>query len=201
MAKTKIKTEPDEEISDADLKSKVASIGEFATADPDGEGFAPGPDAPLEEGAEGDTPDESRSEDAKPKMDADMLKAHVLSIVTQVGSRGLGEIEKAAFVEEFGFWNGIMFEFLDMGGSLEQVIGKAQMKLSPVKATLIYGGATLGLIAVMRPDLVKKAISSLKPKKPGSTIVRVEEPIESQPQPENKETPTAPVEGVTEPKL
>lgn len=181
-------TEVEEAVSDKDLAGKVASIGEFATKDPDAPDDAPEIDSPDEGGEhEGD---EHPPEESRPEMDTEVLKARVLSIVSQVGSRGLGEKEKEAFIEEFGFWNGIMFEFLDMGGSLKTVMDRTQVKLSPVKATLIYAGGTLALVALMRPDLVKKAIDSVKPKKPSDRVVRTE-PAEPAQEVKQETTPAA----------
>lgn len=198
------KTEQEVELSDSELKNKVASIGDFAQKKPDADMGAPDPDAPIDEDGGGGEkpPEEERAEPSSSGVAIDVLTERVLHAVTEIGARGLGEAEKKAFMEEFRFWNGIMFEMLGMGENLKSTIESVHIKMTPMKATLIYGGGTLALVALLRPDIVKNLIAQVKGKKKGPIpdITRTqpqeqtpkpEETVDQDKKPEEVETPPA----------
>lgn len=143
-----------EEVASEDKSSdKIVRIGEFVTDKQN--------DEAEESKAGGQSTGSQSSEPAQEakKVSPDEIKERVAMILSKIASRGLSEEEAKKLEGEFAFWNGLMFEILDIGGNLQSVVGGIHIKLSPMKATLLYAGGTIGLIFLLRPDLLKKKLT------------------------------------------
>ena len=143
-------------------EEKIASIGEFA--EPKNEDDFVDDEFNDEEinNDPGDFPKNDSGVASINNLDPEELKLKVVSILSEIASKGLTEEEAIAFNLNFSYWNSIAFDILDLGGSLKNTLSNAKLKLTPGKAILLYGAATAGLIALMRPDLVKKVINMSK---------------------------------------
>jgi hypothetical protein len=165
------------------IDGKIARIGEFVEHKPES-------DIPKEESvpnAPNDEPSFDTSEPSEPSVSpdsaggvsSDQLKEKLTHIISQIGSKGMTAEDQAVFNSDFEFWNGIIFEIVDMGGNLKSTLDGTRLKLSPAKAMLAYAGATGALILLLRPELVGKIINAGKKKK--NPIVQTEEVKKTEP--------------------
>lgn len=157
-------------------KIKTASIGEFAELKPEEERE----EKVKEETKQEEAPkQEQEAPKTSPELTPEQLKEKILSLVSEVSSRGLTEEEKKKFIEDFKFWNGTMFELLEIGNHLQALVGKTSIKLSPTHALLLYAGATVGCVVLLRKDFQDKIFKS-KPNPEEQKYVeeKVEENVE-----------------------
>lgn len=151
------------------MKDKIARIGEFAERRDGAEEIeemkpTPAPAAPKPEsdGADAPQPEAAPMPSGVP---ADALKEKLIHVFSEIASKGMTPEEKKALTEDFEFWNGIIFEVLDMGGNLKSTLEGVHLQLSPAKAMLLYAGSTAALIALLRPELVGKLIAAARNRK------------------------------------
>jgi len=158
-------------------KINVAEIGEFTQ---------PKGDTEEEEIPKEEIP----TEEPKPELTPEQIKEKVIQLISEIGSRGLSEEEKAKFIDDFNFWNGILFNALDIGDNLKSVVSRVHIQLTPTKAVLLYTLGTIGSIILLRPDLSKKIFG-------GKGKVPEAKPVEEKPV-ETKLTETTSVETIEE---
>jgi hypothetical protein len=154
-------------------KINVAKIGDFAT--PKEGVFEEIPEGieEAEEIPEGETTEEQ----PQPTISPEELKEKLIALISEAGSKGLSEEEKKKFIDDFKFWNGILFNFLDIGNNLGTTLEKVKLKLTPGKAVVLYVLGTSALLFALRPDLAGKVFG--KKKKPEEKPP--EKPIEEVP--------------------
>jgi len=133
-------------------KINIAEIGEFAQPKDGVETEELSNEEEREEIPEGEMP----KEEVKTELTPEQIKEKIIHLISEVGSRGLSEEEKAKFIDDFNFWNGILFNALDIGDNLKGVIDRVHIQLTPTKAVLFYAIGTIGSIILLRPDLSKK---------------------------------------------
>jgi hypothetical protein len=149
----KRKNKNPEEETEEKMEEKVAKIGEFATPK---EGAPEEIPPEAEEIPEGEVPPEEEVPKEEIKITPEELKEKLLNLVSEVGSKGLTEEEKKKFIDDFKFWNEILFNALDIGDNLKNTLEKVKVQLTPTKAVVIYVLGTIALIFALRPDLAKK---------------------------------------------
>lgn len=155
---------------------KIAKIGEFAEKKEDEE-------IPKEEKEEKKEPEVEapEGEEISKELTPEEIKEKVLQLISEIGSRGLTEEQKAKFIENFTFWNGIIFNIFDVGENLKKTISKVHIELTPLKATLLYFASTITLITFLRPDILNKILG----KKETTSTIEVkkseEKPVEEKP--------------------
>jgi hypothetical protein len=166
----------------------VAEIGEFAE--------------PKEEISEEIPKEERVSEEEIPTIEEELpkeeikitpeeLKEKLISLVSEVGAKELTEEEKKKFIDDFKFWNEILFNALDIGDNLKNTLEKVKVQLTPTKAVVIYILGTIALIFALRPDLAKKIFGKKekpeeKPPEEVSLETPKEEKVEEKPKEETK---------------
>ena len=151
------------------MKDKIARIGEFAERREGAEEIeemkpTPAPPAPEPGSDSADAP-KPEAEPMPSGVPADALKQKLIHVFSEIASKGMTPEEKKALAEDFEFWNGLMFEILDMGGNLKSTLEGVHLQLSPAKAMLLYAGSTAALIALLRPELVGKLIAAARNRK------------------------------------
>ena len=159
------------------FEDKIATIGDYVSPKVQGEEVPP-----EEEVKEEVPPTEAPPEEAPPveklkELTPEELKEKIVKLISEVGSRGLTEEEKIKFIEDFKFFNGVLFELLDISNNLKGILSKAHPTLTPGQALLVYFVVTGGLIVVLRPDLQAKLFK----KKPEVKPVEKEEVKEEKP--------------------
>jgi len=116
------------------IEEKIAQIGEFAIPKEEGEkeekGGKKDEETPLEE----ETPSAEKFEELSPEE----IKEKILNLISNIASQGLTEEEKENFINNFKFWNGILFEILDIANHLKTFGGRMPLGLTPGRAFLIY---------------------------------------------------------------
>jgi len=170
------------------IEEKIATIGQFTK-----------PKDPTEEVKKTEVPEKETKEvpeeetrgvppvEEKLKLEGltpEQIKERILKLVTEVASRGLSEEEKIKFIGDFEFWNGILFEILDIGNNLKGVLGQTSFTLTPGQALLTYLIGTGTLVVLLRPDLSAKLFKKkveVKPvrkkeKKPKEKLEKKEKP-------------------------
>lgn len=125
---------------------------------------------------EGQKKEETKEEQEEVKeekqvVDKEILKERVISIISEMASRGLPEEEKVKFVEEFSFWNERLWELADVGDNLSNILSK-NLTLTPGKSLMVYGIGTVALILLLRKDLLEKIMK--KQQQPSSPIIKEE---------------------------
>jgi len=145
------------------IDEKIAQIGDYVSPKVEGEEVPP-----EEEVKEEIPPTEAPPKETPPieklkELTPEELKEKIVKLVSEVGSRGLTEEEKIKFIGDFKFWNGALFELLDIGNNLKTIAGRTSLTLTPGQALLIYLGLTGGLVVLLRSDLQQK-IFKTKPK-------------------------------------
>jgi hypothetical protein len=170
-----------EEETEEEVKGKVAKIGEFAT---------PKEEAPEEIPPEAEEipEEEVPLEEAPKEISPEELKEKLISLLSEAFSRGLPEEEKKKFVDDFKFWNELLFNFLDIGNNLGSVLEKAKVQLTPGKAVALYAIGTGALLFALRPNLLQKIAKKGKPEeqKPPETPPPSKEEPKVEEKPENK---------------
>ena len=145
------------------IDEKIAQIGDYVSPKVEGE------EVPLEEEVKEETPPtEAPTEEIPPKekfeeLTPEQLKEKIINLVSEIASRGLTEEERQKFIDDFKFWNGTLFELLDIGNHLKTIAGRTSFTLTPGQALLSYLGGTAVLLVLLRPDLQQK-IFKTKPK-------------------------------------
>jgi hypothetical protein len=167
-----------EEGTEEEVEEKVAKIGEFV---------APKEGAPEEIPPEAEEipEEEVPLEEAPKEISPEELKEKLISLLSEAFSRGLSEEEKKKFVDDFKFWNELLFNFLDIGDNLGSVLEKAKVQLTPGKAVALYAIGTGALLFALRPDLLKKIVRKGKPeeqKPPETPPSPKEEKVEQKPE-------------------
>ena len=165
-------------------KDNIAGIGEFVE---EKEGFEDDYDPEIEEekiNNDEEKPENPPKDSGLNELDPQELKERIIHIVSEIGGRGLTDEEKERFIGDFSFWNGIIFEFLDIGNNLRSTLGGVKLKLTPVKATLLYLGGTAALVGLLRPDLLKKLVGK---KKDIQSATPTPPPPDAEPEPETSE--------------
>ena len=186
MPRRKKKTE--EEI---DIDKNIGPIGDFATPKPLDE--IPKEDLEPKENEEAEPeiePEETQG--GIGEIPPDQLREKFQEIIVQIASRGLSDEEKAKLSNNFMFWNGIVWEILDIGDNLKATLENVHVKMSPTKAMLLYLGGTGAMVFALRPDLLKKLVQRKK-----GQIVREEPVATPETNKENKppEEKTPPAQG------
>jgi len=159
------------------FEDKIATIGDYVSPKVEGEEVPP-----EEEVKEEVPPTEAPPKEVPPveklkELTPEELKEKIVKLISEVGSRGLTEEEKIKFIEDFKFWNGALFELLDIGNNLKTIAGRTSFTLTPGQALLAYFGGTAVLLVLLRPDLQAK-IFKMKPK---AETKPPEKPIEKTP--------------------
>jgi hypothetical protein len=169
---------PEEEEIEEEVEGKAAKIGEFATQK---EGAPEEIPPEAEEIPEEEVPPEEAPKEISPEE----LKEKLISLLSEAFSRGLPEEEKKKFVDDFKFWNELLFNFLDIGNNLGSVLEKAKVQLTPGKAVAIYAIGTGALLFALRPNLLQKIAKKGKPeeqKPPETPPPPKEEKVEQKPE-------------------
>lgn len=159
-----------------DIDKNIGPVGEFATPKPLDE-------IPKEEFGNDDGGDGGEPEIDEPKenqggigeIPPDQLREKFQDVIVQIASRGLSEEEKAKLSDNFMFWNGIVWEILDIGDNLKATLQNVHVKMSPTKAMLLYLGGTGAMVFALRPDLLKKLINRKKIKTDQEDVVVIPE--------------------------
>ena len=144
------------------IEDKIASIGNYVSPKVEGKEIPP-----EEEVKEETPPTEAPTEEIPPKekfeeLTPEQLKEKIIKLVSEIASRGLTEEERQKFIDDFKFFNGVLFELLDISNSLKGILSKTPT-LTPGQALLAYFGGTAILLILLRPDLQTK-IFKTKPK-------------------------------------
>ena len=163
------------------IEDKIAQIGEFI--EPTGEG-AEEPKEELKEEPKKIEEPELKAEVEKLKdLPPEQLKEKVVELLSKVSSYQLSEEERIKFIEQFRFWNGVMFDLLDISNHLKTTVGQASFSLSPWQALLVYLGGTAGLVFLLRPDLQNRIFRKQpsKPPKSEETSFKPEETLKEAP--------------------
>jgi len=172
MAKEKSK-----KIKEEKIEKKIVEIGEF-TKPKEGVEELPKEEEVKEEILKEEIP----KEEAIPtELTPEQIKEKILALVSEIGSRGLTEEERAKFIDDLKFWNGILFNALDLGDNLKTVISQVHIQLTPTKAVLIYTLGTIGSIILLRPDLAKRVFGT-KGKVPEVKPIIEKKPVETKPE-------------------
>jgi hypothetical protein len=172
--------------SKEEIEPKIAKIGDFATP-------KEGVSEEIPEGTEGaeEIPErETTEEQPQPTISPEELKEKLIALISEAGSKGLSEEEKKKFIENFKFWNEILFNALDIGNNLGTTLEKVKVQLTPGKAVAIYAIGTGVLLFALRPNLLEKIRKKGKPeeKPPEKPIEEVssetpkEEKVEEKPE-------------------
>ena len=164
------------------IDEKIAQIGDYVNPKVEGEEVPP-----KEEVKEEIPPTEAPPTEIPPKeklaeLSPEEIKEKIVKLISDIGSRGLTEEEKIKFIDDFRFWNGALFEILDISNSLKGILSKTPT-LTPGQALLAYFGGTAILLILLRPDLQTK-IFKTKPKpetKPPKKPIEEAPPIEETP--------------------
>jgi hypothetical protein len=139
-----------------EIEEKVAKIGEFAT---------PKEEIPEEEIPEKiqeeEIPEEeipTIEEEAPKEKSPEDIKEYWINLFLTFATYGLPETEKESFEKTFRYFNGAIFDVLNLGNNLEVAFKRIKEKfnLSPEKAFMIYLFGTIALIVILRPDLRQK---------------------------------------------
>jgi len=168
------------------IDEKIAQIGDYVSPKVEGEEVPP-----EEEVKEEIPPTEAPPKETPPieklkELTPEELKEKIVKLVSEVGSRGLTEEEKIKFIEDFKFWNGTLFELLDIGNHLKTIAGRTSLTLTPGQALLIYLGLTGGLVVLLRSDLQQKIFKTKPKERP---------PKEKPPEEKPGEAPLETIEG------
>jgi len=166
-----------------DLNSKIAGIGEFVKPKEEEEKIKVEKKRKKEEKVEEET-EETKEEEVKEEepitkeQTPEQIKEKIVKLVSEVASRGLTEKEKKKFLDDFNFWNGTLFEILDIGNNLKTILGQTSITLTPGQALIGYLVGTGALMILLRPDLQARLFKQ-KPleKKPDKENLKEELPI------------------------
>ena len=161
--------------TEEDVEKKVAKIGEFAVPK---EGAPEEIPPNTEEIPETELPPEGETPETPQGINSQELKEKLVSLLAEAFSKGLSEEEKNKFVDNFKFWNELLFNFLDIGDNLSSVLEKAKVQLTPGKALAIYAVGTGALLFALRPDMFKK-IGKGKQEQQKSEPVESPSPVEN----------------------
>ena len=154
------------------IENRIAQIGNYVSPKVEGEEVPPEEEV-KEEIPSTEIPPKEKLEELTPEE----LKEKIVKLISEVGSRGLTEEEKTKFIEDFKFWNGVLFELLDISNNLKGILSKAHPTLTPGQALLVYFVVTGGLIVVLRPDLQARLFKT----KPKPETKPPEKPVEEVP--------------------
>jgi len=170
------------------IEDKIASIGDYVSPK---ESKEISPKKPEKEIPKEEKPPEEEipTEEIKEKLEEltpEQLKEKIIKLVSEVTSRGLTEEERQKFIDDFKFWNGTLFELLDIGNHLKTIAGRTSLTLTPGQALLIYLGLTGGLVVLLRSDLQQKIFKTKPKERP---------PKEKPPEEKPGEAPLETIEG------
>lgn len=147
------------------LKEKLAKIGEFVEEKTEEEKPETSPseeEAPKEETPSEEVPPEEIPK-VPPEVELQKIREKILKLFAEIGSRGLKEEERQKFLDDFNYWDGVLYDILDIGNNFQQLLGKTQLKVSPVQAVLIYLVGSIALIVLLRKDLQERLFKKQKP--------------------------------------
>ena len=154
------------------IENRIAQIGNYVSPKVEGEEVPPEEEV-KEEIPSTEIPPKEKLEELTPEQ----LKEKIVKLVSEVGSRGLTEEEKIKFIGDFKFWNGALFELLDIGNNLKTIAGRTSFTLTPGQALLAYLGGTAVLLVLLRSDLQQKIFKT----KPKPEAKPPEKPVEEAP--------------------